>query len=102
MHALDLIQLTVELLHGLVSPQVVHDSPKSLETVHVHAHSTDLAGLRPKAFTDEGGRDQLGHRHRRLVPVQPDCRGRLGHRGLHPIRARPSGEHELAEAKNDC
>ena len=78
-HALDLVQLPVKMLHGLVGPQVVHDPPQGLKAVHVDTDATHLAGLGAEPFADERGGDELRHRHSGLVAVQSYRRGGLGH-----------------------
>ena len=75
MHLLDLRQLGLKMLNSLMRAQIVNDPAQSLQTVDIDTDTTNFTGLGAEPTTDVRGGDDLGHRHRGLVPVKTDRGG---------------------------
>ena len=101
LHARHLVELGLEVLHGLVGAQVVDDAAQGLQAGDVDAAPAHLRRLGAEPVPHVGGGHDLGHGDGGLVTVEADGGGGPRHGGLHPVGAGARGEHETAQAQDD-
>ena len=85
MHLLDLRELSLKVFNSFMRSQVMDDPPQSFQPVYIDPDTTHLISLSTEPVADVGGRDDLCHRHSRLVAVKADGGGCPGHGGLDAV-----------------